>query len=235
MDVLSELFGAAGVAGGLGALIIYLIKQGFKSLLTRSEQKSEKVFELQSHKQKALFDRRFNAYSDIYLKMMQLEGTIKTFENIEWMATSKIEGAFYSNANQEYLSHLDEEELQKRKSIYELKIDKRCIINFNYFIDLMSARKMDLNNSVVYEQNILKDPESLLFKKLIENIEDLIEKIGESYRKVYEEVGHSESEVCDRLQKRLNDELSTFFDKDLESINTIIRDIDNMFREDIHS
>lgn len=238
MDVFKELFGVSGIAGALGATILYIIKTIFSLFVKKNEKKTESNIEFKSHKQKALFDIRFNTYSEIYSKIKELEGTIKAFEDVYWIAGTKLESAFYSKVNMEYFRGLSEEELKEIKMIYDVNPDGRCIINFNHFLELMSERKLDLNNYVAKEERILKEEESLLFKELFEKADELIEKIGQSYKAAYKEVDDSDQEpvnMCNSLAVKLDNHLNKYFTNDLDNLNDIIRDIDNKFREDIHT
>lgn len=238
MDVFKELFGVSGIAGALGATILYIIKTIFSLFVKKNEKKTESNIEFKSHKQKALFDIRFNTYSEIYSKIKELEGTIKAFEDVYWIAGTKLESAFYSKVNMEYFRGLSEEELKEIKMIYDVNPDGRCIINFNHFLELMSERKLDLNNYVAKEERILKEEESLLFKELFEKADVLIEKIGQSYKAAYKEVDDSDQEpvnMCNSLAVKLDNHLNKYFTNDLDNLNDIIRDIDNKFREDIHT
>lgn len=238
MDVFKELFGVSGIAGALGATILYIIKTIFSLFVKKNEKKTESNIEFKSHKQKALFDIRFNTYSEIYSKIKELEGTIKAFEDVYWIAGTKLESAFYSKVNMEYFRGLSEEELKEIKMIYDVNPDGRCIINFNHFLELMSERKLDLNNYVAKEERILKEEESLLFKELFEKADELIEKIGQSYKAAYKQVDDSDQEpvnMCNSLAVKLDNHLNKYFTNDLDNLNDIIRDIDNKFREDIHT
>jgi len=238
MEILTELFGAPGIAGAMGAIVIFFIKTTFSSLVKRSEKRTENKMELQSYKQKALFDMRFKTYSNIYSKIKGLEGTIKTFEDVYWISETKLESAFYSKVNMEFFKDLNEDELREIKMIYDVNPNGRCIINFNHFIELMSERKLDLNNYVSKEERILREEESLLFKELLEESEVLIEKIGQSFNDAYKETydGKKDSvKYCNKLAIRLDDRLKEYFMNDLSNLNNIIRDIDNKFREDLHT
>ncbi|MEZ2459316.1 hypothetical protein ACBR55_12115 [Salinicoccus roseus] len=238
MDWFSEAIGAGGIAGGIVATVLFVGKALINSLIKRSEKKAEQKVEFQSYKKKALFDRRFEVYSDIYAKMKELEGTIRTFKDVDWMATTKIDQAFYSKANMQYFESLTEEELRELKMIYDVNPGGRCVVNFNHFLELMSVRKTDLNNYVASEERILKDEESLLFAKLVKISEELIDKISITYNKIATEIEENEKinkNMCSTLVVRLDKQLDDFFEKDLERINDIIRDIDNKFREELHS
>ncbi|MEK4555562.1 hypothetical protein [Jeotgalicoccus sp. FSL K6-3177] len=237
MEIFKELFGVSGIAGALGATILYILKTIISYFVKKKEKQTENNIEFKSHKQKALFDIRFNTYSEIYSKIKELEGTIKTFENVYWIAGTRMESAFYSKVNMQYFEGLSTEELNEIKMIYDVNPDGRCIINFNHFLELMSERKLDLNNYVAKEERILKEEESLLFKELFEKADELIEKIGQSFNKAYNEVDANEQEPinkCNSLVLKLDSYLKEYFTNDLSNLNDIIRDIDNKFREDIH-
>ncbi|MCD2137073.1 hypothetical protein [Salinicoccus halitifaciens] len=231
MEVLSELFGPAGLAGALGATLVFIGKTLFKSFISRSDKRVSEKIELQSYKQKALFDSRFEVYSDIYAKMKELEGTIKSFENPEWLATTKIEEAFHSKDNLQFFENLSDEEFKQVKMAYDVNSDRRCTVNFNHFINLMLERKIDLNNYVSNRERLLSDDEGKLFADLIRKSESLIDKIDHSY---YKAVSNGEND-CYKIYTGLEKELSHYFENDLKEINNIIREIDNKFREEIYS